>query len=59
MSKTTETILSNLKKEINLVSCDMERTDAAEFFNELADWAYANSEAMTIDDDPELPEDED
>jgi hypothetical protein len=29
----------------------------AEFFNELADWAYANGEAMLIDDEPEKQDD--
>ena len=28
-----------------------------EFFNELADWAYANGEAMLIDDEPEKQDD--
>lgn len=58
MNKKAEQILENFKKEINLVSCEMDKMDAAGFFSELADWAYANSEAMTIDDDLDIPEEE-
>ena len=41
-----------LKKELALQTSEMERTEAAQFLGELADWAYANSEAMLIDDEP-------
>lgn len=58
MDKKAEQILENFKKEINLASCGMDKADAAEFFSELADWAYANSEAMTIDDELDIPEEE-
>lgn len=58
MNKKAEQILANLKKEINLATCEMDKRDAAEFFSEFADWAYANSEAMTIDDDLDMPEDD-
>ena len=30
----------------------MEKQDAAEFYSELADWAYANGEAMLMEDEP-------
>ncbi len=46
--------LERLKKEVALITSDMENQEAAEFFNELADWAYANGEAMLIDDEPEM-----
>lgn len=32
----------------------MEKQDAAEFYSELADWAYANGEAMLMEDEPEM-----
>lgn len=56
MEKRTETALASLKKEITLLASNLERQDAAEFFNELADWSYANGEAMLIDDDPGFDE---
>ncbi len=37
-----------------LTTSDLENQDAAEFFNELADWVYANGEAMLIDNEPEM-----
>ena len=46
--------IENLKKEINLLASDMEKQDAAEFYSELADWAYANGEAMLMEDEPEM-----
>ena len=45
------------KKEHEALERIMENQDAAEFFNELADWAYANGEAMLIDDEPEKQDD--
>lgn len=50
----TQRFLENLKKEINLLASDMEKQDAAEFYSELADWAYANGEAMLMEDEPEM-----
>ncbi|MEQ2675037.1 hypothetical protein AAAU73_20565 [Phocaeicola vulgatus] len=41
-----------------LTTSDLENQYAAEFFNELADWAYANGEAMLIDDEPESQDNE-
>ena len=41
-----------MKKELALQTSEMERLEAAQFLGELADWAYANSEAMLIDDEP-------
>lgn len=46
--------LERLKKEVALITSDMENQEAAEFYNELADWAYANGEAILIDDEPEM-----
>jgi hypothetical protein len=51
MENRNTKILENLKKEINLLASDMEKQDAAEFYSELADWAYANGEAMLMEDD--------
>ena len=54
MENRNAKILENLKKEISLLSSDMEKQDAAEFYSELADWAYANGEAMLMEDEPEM-----
>lgn len=54
MENRNTKILENLKKEINLLASDMEKQDAAEFYSELADWAYANREAMLMEDEPEM-----
>lgn len=54
MENKNAKILENLKKEINLLVSDMEMQDAAEFYSELADWAYANGEAMLIDNELEV-----
>ena len=59
MEKQTEKILKSVKDKVTMLSTTMERQDAAEFFNELADWAYANGEAMLIEDELELQEYED
>lgn len=51
MGTKEEKMLKRFKNEIAVASSGMERTAAAQFFSELADWAYANSEAMLIDDE--------
>lgn len=43
-----------VKKEVTVFISDMSRQEAAEFLSELADWSYANSESMLIDDEPEM-----
>lgn len=43
-----------VKKEVKVFISDMSRQEAAEFLGELADWAYANSESMCIDDELEM-----
>ena len=42
--------LKTLKQQATEASLGMERDEAAQFFSELADWAYAQHEAMSIDD---------
>lgn len=42
--------LKALKQPATEASLGMERDEAAQFFSELADWAYAQYEAMSIDD---------
>lgn len=42
--------LKALKQQATEASLDMVRDEAAQFFSELADWAYAQYEAMSIDD---------
>ena len=51
MGTKEEKILKSFKNEIAMASSGMEKAVAAQFFSELADWAYANSEAMLIDDE--------
>lgn len=51
MGTKEEKMLKCFKNEIAIASSGMEKTVAAQFFSELADWAYANSEAMLIDDE--------
>ena len=46
--------LKALKQQATEVSLSMERDEAAEFFSELADWAYAQYESMSIDDECEM-----
>lgn len=54
MEKKTQTNLEIVKKEVKVFVSDMSRQEAAEFLGELADWAYANSESMCIDDELEM-----
>lgn len=54
MEKKSEQALDVLEKEIVAATLDMENEEAAEFFSQLADWAYAQSEAMLINSDLEL-----
>lgn len=54
MENKTRTNLEIVKKEVTVFISDMSRQEAAEFLSELADWAYANSESMWIDDEPEM-----
>ena len=54
MEKKTQTNLEIVKKEVKVFISDMSRQEAAEFLSELADWAYANSESMYIDDELEM-----
>ena len=48
MGTKEEKMLKCFKNEIAIASSGMEKTVAAQFFSELADWAYANSEAMLM-----------
>lgn len=49
-----ETILENLKNEVTEATDKMTQEQAATFFGELADWAYAMSESLTLDNDIEM-----
>lgn len=46
--------LKALKQQATEASLGMDRDEAAQFFSELADWAYAQYEAMSIDDECEM-----
>ena len=50
MDKKAHEALERIRKDVTLTTSDLENQDAAEFFSELADWAYANGEAMLIDE---------
>lgn len=50
----SEQALKSLKDQATETSLGMERDEAAQFFSELADWAYAQYEAMSIDDECEM-----
>ncbi|EJX07527.1 phage protein [gut metagenome] len=54
MENRNAKVLENLKKEINLLASDMDEQDVAEFYSELADWAYANGEAVLMEDELEM-----
>ena len=54
MDKRTEQTLNALKKPARENSQEMERDEAADFFGQLADWAYAQSESMSLADDLEM-----
>lgn len=58
MDKKAHEALERIRKDVILTTSDLENQDAAEFFNELADWVYANGEAMLIDDEPEMQDGE-
>lgn len=58
MDKKAHEALERIRKDVILTTSDLENQDAAEFFNELADWTYANGEAMLIDDEPEMQDGE-
>ena len=53
MDKKAHEALERIRKDVTLTTSDLENQDAAEFFNELAYFAYDNGEAMLIDDEPE------
>ena len=50
----SEQALKSLKNQATETSLGMERDESAQFFSELADWAYAQYEAMSIDDECEM-----
>lgn len=54
MHNKNESALKTLMNEIITATLDMENEEAAEFLGRLADWAYAQSEALLIDADLEL-----
>lgn len=54
MDKRTEQTLNALKKQARENSQEMERDEAADFFGQLADWAHAQSESMSLADDLEM-----
>ena len=54
MDKQAEQALKALKQQATETSLGMGRNEASQFFSELADWAYAKYEAMSINDECEM-----
>lgn len=54
MRKVTIDFLNKKKLEVLDGATWLPETERAEFFGELADWAYAQYEAMSIDDECEM-----
>lgn len=52
MTKQTEKQLNIIKANLTGVIATYDRTTASEFMSELADWAYAQYEQLTYDDEP-------
>lgn len=59
MDSKSQQALNVLTKWATEATLNMENEEAAEFFNELADWAYAKHEACLIDTEPEMQNYED
>lgn len=58
MRGVTIDFLNKKKVEILDGATWLPETERAEFFSELADWAYAQYEAMSIDDESEMQNNE-
>ena len=54
MDKQAEQALKALEQQATETSLGMGRNEASQFFSELADWAYAQYEAMSINDECEM-----
>ena len=54
MDSKSQQALNVLTKWATEATLNMENEEAAEFFNELADWAYTQHEACLIDAEPEM-----
>lgn len=59
MSSKQEKALNVLTRWVREATLGMGREEAAEFFDRLADWAYAQHEACLIDTEPEMQDYED
>ena len=54
MRKVTEDFLNKKKVELLDGATWLPETERAEFFSELADWAYAQYEALLVEDECEM-----
>lgn len=54
MRKVTEDFLKKKKEELLDGATWLPETERAEFFNDLADWAYAQYEALILEDECEM-----
>lgn len=54
MEDITNRRLTNAKKILCESTADLQKEAAAMFYSELADWAYSQSETLTVDAEPEM-----
>ena len=54
MDKKTEQAINTIVHTANETALTMERYEAAEFYAGIADWAYAMSEEMSMDNEIEM-----
>lgn len=46
--------LTNTKKILRESTQDLSKEEAAQYYSELADWAYNESECLIMDNEPEM-----
>ena len=54
MNKRLEQLLQDIRAQVLLAAIEYDTDEQAAFFGELADWAYAQQDAVLIDSDMEM-----
>ncbi len=54
MNKKLEQLLQEIREQAVLTAIEYDTDEQAAFFGELADWAYAQQDAVLIDSDMEM-----
>lgn len=54
MNKRLEQLLQEIREQAVLTAIEFDIDEQAAFFGELADWAYAQQDAVLIDSDMEM-----